>query len=714
MFLYVFDFDGPIFDGRKYAEEALLDTLAHFEKKYSKPQLSFRGVQLYDPTRLINLIYAEAELSRTVLSEIEDYYRKKLLEKENVGTVIPEVKSILLKMKEIGIRMALFTGRRISSVENLLKINSIYDCFEIVVGRDSVTEGKPSPQGIIHISKETKIPVSNIILIGDSDVDYESAHSCNATYYHAAWTNEPSTCMKTAKAIIQQPRDLNEVLLSGMDKIQTVAPSLPQKLIKAIQNKELSFYAGAGISVSSGIGGWSDHYLPVFDKLKGSHLAGDCDLAFEDALQLLASKDAKDVFDNFKESFEKPNIKPNSYHYSILRSSVERIWTTNYDQLFELANSEGQFGRVIVKNDNSLLNNFTKRRLVVKMNGDFEGAVWNENLDWDLIFLREQFDTVEEKRSEIWRTFEDDYRNNCIVFVGISFNDSALRRIVSIQRRKIPRTRHNHFFLTIAPRDPISIRKSLLHARNLERISIKTLFFKNFSEIELFVSRVTLSSIKPVVTFCGSIDKRLASNDFLPNGEIVISEIKQICHIIGKELALSSSYMITSGGAPGIGIPAVSGAFEANPLLAQFYLRKRPSVEFSRVAPAIIIEDTDYSKTRKRLIGEAHIIIALGGRSSKNSGVIQEVEMALSESKPVLLIPQAGGAIFEYSKTFKQKIAENIQNINLRNELYKANDEIANVESKNMEDFVRSKLPKIIEKLLLLYVSSNSAFISKS
>ncbi len=46
----------------------------------------------------------------------------------------------------------------------------------------------------------------------------------------------------------------------------------------------------------------------------------------------------------------------------------------------------------------------------LKMNGDFEGAVWDADLDWDIVFLREQFDSVEEKRFEIWRSFEDDYR----------------------------------------------------------------------------------------------------------------------------------------------------------------------------------------------------------------------------------------------------------------------------------------------------------------
>ena len=66
------------------------------------------------------------------------------------------------------------------------------------------------------------------------------------------------------------------------------------------------------------------------------------------------------------------------------------------------------------------------------MNGDFDSAQYRSDLDWDLVFLEEQFDTAELKRREIWRLFEDDYRNKLIVFIGVSFKDPALRRILSV------------------------------------------------------------------------------------------------------------------------------------------------------------------------------------------------------------------------------------------------------------------------------------------
>jgi len=707
---FVLDFDGPIFDGRGYAQEALDETINQFQTKYGKPKLRFSGLPLLDPRRLIDMMYAELKLERADLNIIEDFYSELLLVKEINGEINPEVKTIIKKMHNMGVKMAVFSARPIASLEKILKKNAFQDCFELVVGEGTVLYGKPAPDGLILIANNFNIEPTQLVFIGDSIIDFQAAKACGAIYYHAGWTGEPSNCIFSPRTIISKPSDLQELISSGIELIQTITPVIPNTLENIIRKNEFSFYTGAGISVNSGIGGWQDHYLPVLDSLNAGMLASDPNLELEDTLQLLAVKDAKAVFDKFKESFLKNEAKPNGYHYSILRSSAENIWTTNYDHLFETANNEGKFERGIITNDDILLNNFTHKRCVFKMNGDFEGAIWNKDLDWELVFLREQFDTVEEKRREIWRALEDDYRNKCIVFVGLSFTDSALRRIISIQRRKIKRTRHPHFFLTKSSKDPLESRKAMLHAKNLERININTLFFDSYKEIEDFVGLISLSSIQPVIAFSGDTDTNLNPSDFLPNGAINLEEISQFCSNLAKELVSSKSYHISSGGAPGVGIPSVSSAFKANPSLARFYLRQRSSRKFSRIAPAIIVEGDNYCDMRKRFIGEAHFLVALGGREVENSGVIEEVNMALEKSIPIIIIPQAGGAIYGLNQTFKQKIAENYKDERLRNALYQANEEIAMVAPKDIEEFTISKLPMIIEKLLLIYVASGASY----
>ena len=88
-----------------------------------------------------------------------------------------------------------------------------------------------------------------------------------------------------------------------------------------------------------------------------------------------------------------------------------------------------------------LLNNFSARSLIIKLNGDFEGAKFRPDLEWDMVFVEEQFDTAEVRRREIWRLFEGHYRNKLIVFMGVSFRDHALRRILSVAAKAIPRSR---------------------------------------------------------------------------------------------------------------------------------------------------------------------------------------------------------------------------------------------------------------------------------
>ena len=58
----VFDFDGPIFDGRKAAETALEETAEHFAGHLGKPVVSLSGVPLYGPKRMISTLYTDCEV----------------------------------------------------------------------------------------------------------------------------------------------------------------------------------------------------------------------------------------------------------------------------------------------------------------------------------------------------------------------------------------------------------------------------------------------------------------------------------------------------------------------------------------------------------------------------------------------------------------------------------------------------------------------------
>ena len=218
--------------------------------------------------------------------------------------------------------------------------------------------------------------------------------------------------------LLRSVEDMTAVLCDTPRRSLASHQSMPTNLVEAIRAGRLVFYAGAGVSVPSGIGGWEDHYLPIMRRLHVGPWIDDFNLP--ELLQLVAADSARseNVYRLFKQSFADRQPRPNAYHYAMIRSGASHIWTTNYDQLFESTLVGGGFPHRVVKNDRELLENFEHSQLIVKMNGDFEHSTYAANLDWGIVLLEEQFDLAESRRREIWRFFEDDYRSASIVFVG--------------------------------------------------------------------------------------------------------------------------------------------------------------------------------------------------------------------------------------------------------------------------------------------------------
>ncbi len=90
----VFDFDGPIFDGRQAAQSALDQTFEHFESRFARPRLSFDTLPLLASQPLISMFYHE--LDRSEVQEIWHFYHRKLQE-QNEDSVLTGRSSTVFK-----------------------------------------------------------------------------------------------------------------------------------------------------------------------------------------------------------------------------------------------------------------------------------------------------------------------------------------------------------------------------------------------------------------------------------------------------------------------------------------------------------------------------------------------------------------------------------------------------------------------------------------
>jgi phosphoglycolate phosphatase len=706
----IIDLDGPLFDGRSAMLSAVKSTIAKFKDSHGTPARDPASLPLLAPAALINVVYSDSDAPQADLGPVCDYYRGALKQAEDATDIAQPVRSWLETMIQHQWSLAVLTSRREEEATSLLNVKGLAALIKFVVGRDSGPAQKPSGAGIASILERLGKPATSAIMVGDSDSDFAAATAAGVTYIHAGWSAEPSAVRLSHPSLVfRRPEDLYHVLL----QFPTVTPgtaAVPDDLTKAIGLGDLAWFAGAGVSIPSGLGGWKEQYQPLLEQTGASWMPQTRELP--DTLQLACTvDDGAKVFEAFKNSFG-GSESPNDYHFAILRSRAKRIWTSNYDQLFEGAISNARLDQRVVRDDGGLLNNFAAGRLVIKVNGDFENATFGKDLRWDVVLTRQQFDRALTERPEIWRLFEDDFRNRSLVFVGVSFQDPILRQVVAIATDRIPKTHYKHYLLAKIPSDPVEQTLQGREALNLEKFHIQTLWFQSHDDIRRFVGRVTVLARRPIVGVSGSTRTKDEGTDEdtikLPNGQLTATQLKEINTALGETLA-RKGYRVTSGGAPYIGAEAVEAAFKIKSSRARFYFRKGGGTHYKRLAPAVIVEGDGYPDMRLRFIGELSLLVAMGGGQEVNSasgtgGVTDEIQMAAKLGVPVLLFPQAGG---EVERLNREEFRSWYPGGALWPAIRKANDQCAAVAAAGLANFIRQNFGSIVDEILEASVAAN-------
>jgi phosphoglycolate phosphatase-like HAD superfamily hydrolase len=439
--LVIWDFDGPIFNSRQARDIAFARVDEHFSRRIGRCSANYSLFPLYGPRQTVCLAYSDKNLESGVLDKIEKYFRTRLREAEANIKVEREVLATVESLYNANCQQAIFSLRSKSGLIDLLEANRLTRFFQIVHARNTPPADKPSPDAILSIMQKAGADTAETLLVGDSDLDFGAARKAGLVYLHAGWSNEPVSFARTrADQILTRPSEVEQIVDQGLTRISQTEQSR-RTLKNLVRFDKFSFFAGAGVSIASGLGGWRQCFLPLLKK----HLPENSLTSFSlpEIVQLIIADQgrAEILFDDFKEAFTAQR-EPNSYHYSMVRSACETIWTTNYDNLFERAIHSSARPMAVLRDDVQLKDNFGTGRKLFKVHGDFYDATYNRvSMDWGVVISDEQFDLSEVNRPEIWRYFEDEYRTSSLLFVGVSFGDPTLRRILSIISRKMMRTR---------------------------------------------------------------------------------------------------------------------------------------------------------------------------------------------------------------------------------------------------------------------------------
>lgn len=413
------------------------------------------------------------------------------------------------------------------------------------------------------------------------------------------------------------------------------------KYIKSINSDNAAIFAGAGLSVASGLVNWKELLREIANELQ-------LDIDKEDDLISLAQ-----FYENEKggrgsinsqliDEFTK-DVALNDNHKIISSLPIRTFWTTNYDNLIEKSlEAEGKSVDKKICVENLATNKPRRDAVVYKMHGDI-------SLPHDAVLTKDDYDCYNEKRQLYTTSLQGDLISKTFLFIGFSFEDPNLDYILSRIKILLGPNRREHycFFRKVQALnyggDTDDYRyakiKQELRIKDLKRFGIQSLLVDDYCEITE-VLKLIQTKIKRQSIFISG-----AAHDY---GILGKERTEKLLYDLASTLS-KKNYKIISGFGLGVGSSVINGVLS---YVYQSQKRHLDDYLISRPFPQNINDPEErkslWQKYREDMISESGIaIFFLGNKKVKDElinsdGLIEEFNIAISQGVKVIPVGLSG------------------------------------------------------------------------
>lgn len=193
---YIFDFDGTLMD----TSGVILSTIKATIKDMGLPDKteeecrSIIGIRTDEVGRYL---YPDLDISNKEFAKAfrANYDR---LQKDAKETPFPGVIETLMKLRPGGNRLAIASSRRLVSLTDYLEKLGIKDWFDLIVGADSVTKGKPDPEPVLTVLKALGWNADDTLVVGDADIDIMMGNAAGCKTCAVTYGNGSISSLKAA------------------------------------------------------------------------------------------------------------------------------------------------------------------------------------------------------------------------------------------------------------------------------------------------------------------------------------------------------------------------------------------------------------------------------------------------------------------------------------------------------------------------------------
>lgn len=193
---YIFDFDGTLMD----TSSVILSTIKATVKEMGLPERtddecrSIIGIRTDEAGKYLfpSLDISNKEFARIFRS---NYDRLKKYAHEKT---FPGVLETLEQLRAAGCCLAIASSRRLASLYDYLDGLGIRNWFDMIVGADSVTKGKPDPEPVLLILKTLGWNAADCLVVGDADVDIMMGNAAGCTTCAVTYGNGSNESLEAA------------------------------------------------------------------------------------------------------------------------------------------------------------------------------------------------------------------------------------------------------------------------------------------------------------------------------------------------------------------------------------------------------------------------------------------------------------------------------------------------------------------------------------
>jgi HAD superfamily hydrolase (TIGR01509 family) len=202
----ILDMDGTLVDSNHAHTRAWVEALAQhgYEVPFDKvrPLIGMGGDKLLPA---VSGLDKQSPVGQHITTMREEIFTLQYLPRI---LAFPEVRPLLLRMREQGLRLVIASSAQQQELDLLLQRAGVKELIEDRVSSSDIANSKPSPDAIHAALDKLQLPPEEVVMLGDTPYDIQAAAAARVATIALRCGGWNDTDLRGAIAIYDDPADL--------------------------------------------------------------------------------------------------------------------------------------------------------------------------------------------------------------------------------------------------------------------------------------------------------------------------------------------------------------------------------------------------------------------------------------------------------------------------------------------------------------------------